>query len=182
MKLLPPGGTILLDDAHGAGTLGKTGRGTPEIAGVSSRHIIQTITLSKAFGVYGGAVLGPRKLREAIIARSRVFVGNTPLPLPLANAALKSIAILKSDRSLRARLNANVAYVKGGIVTFRLRNQGHAQPNHSLDSRKPRPNQAPQAQLVGSGYLSFFYKISRRAGERLFPFCALQRAHPWASF
>lgn len=116
LAALPPGGVLLLDDAHGAGTLGKTGRGTPEEAGVSSKRIIQTITLSKAFGVYGGAVLGPRKLREAIVARSRVFVGNTPLPLPLANAAIKSIAILKANRNLRTRLADNTAFVKTRLV------------------------------------------------------------------
>ena len=60
-------------------------------------------------------MLGPRKLRSDHRPQPR-FVGNTPLPLPLANAALKSIAILKSDRSLRARLNANVAYVKSELL------------------------------------------------------------------
>ncbi len=115
LKLLPPGSAILLDDAHGAGTLGKTGRGTPELADISGRRVIQTITLSKAFGVYGGAVLGPRKLREAIVAHSRVFVGNTPLPLPLAHAAIKSISILKSDRTLRKRLADNTAYIKAEL-------------------------------------------------------------------
>jgi 7-keto-8-aminopelargonate synthetase-like enzyme len=116
LAALPPGGLLLLDDAHGAGALGKTGRGTPEQCGVSSNRIIQTVTLSKAFGVYGGAILGTRKLREMIIARSRIFVGNTPLPLPLANAAIKSISILKADHGLRTRLVKNTAYVKAGLT------------------------------------------------------------------
>ena len=178
LKILPPGGTLLLDDAHGAGTLGKTGRGTPEISGVSTRHIIQTITLSKAFGVYGGAVLGPRKLREAIIAKSRIFVGNTPLPLPLANAALKSIAILKSDRRLRSRLNANVAYVKGELSRHGYEIKDTPSPIIPLILGKPRRSQPIEAPLDGRRYLSFFYKISRRTGERLFPFCDMQRAYP----
>jgi 7-keto-8-aminopelargonate synthetase-like enzyme len=116
LAVLPSGGGLLLDDAHGAGTLGKTGRGTPEQAGVSARRIIQTVTLSKAFGVYGGAVLGPRELREAIVARSRIFVGNTPLPLPLANAAITSIALLKADRNLRKRLINNTTFVKSALA------------------------------------------------------------------
>jgi len=117
LAILPASGLILLDDAHGAGILGKTGRGSLEYAGVSRERIIQTITLSKAFGVYGGAVLGSRELRSAIIARSRLFSGNTPLPLPLANAAIKSLAILKTDRRLRARLAANTAGVKGKLIS-----------------------------------------------------------------
>ena len=73
-----------MDDAHGAGVLGRTGKGAPEHAGVSRRQIIQTVTLSKAFGAYGGAILGPARLRQRMLDRSRMFVGSTPLPLPLA--------------------------------------------------------------------------------------------------
>jgi glycine C-acetyltransferase/8-amino-7-oxononanoate synthase len=115
LSVLPAGAIILLDDAHGAGVLGKNGRGSAEYAGVSTKRIIQTITLSKAFGVYGGAVLGTRELRSAILKRSRLFSGNTPLPLPLASAAIKSVAILKTDHALRARLATNVARVKSKL-------------------------------------------------------------------
>jgi len=58
LEVLPPAGSVLVDDAHGAGVLGKSGRGTAEYLGVSGERLIQTITLSKAFGVFGGAVLG----------------------------------------------------------------------------------------------------------------------------
>ena len=112
LKILGPHGMILLDDAHGAGVIGRTGRGTPEYAGVSRQRIIQTVTLSKAFGVYGGAILCSRALRGKMIAGSAMFAGSTPLPLPLAYAALRAIRLLKKDRSLLRRLNHNVQYVK----------------------------------------------------------------------
>ena len=88
-----------MDDAHGAGVLGRTGKGALEHAGVSRRRIIQTVTLSKSFGAYGGAILGTARLRQRILDRSRMFVGSTPLPLPLANAALAGVRILKADRA-----------------------------------------------------------------------------------
>jgi 7-keto-8-aminopelargonate synthetase-like enzyme len=112
LKILPRDSMLLADDAHGAGTLGTTGKGTPELEKISRRRIIQTITLSKAFGVYGGAILGSDLLREKILARSRMFVGSTPLPLPLANAALASIDRLKSRKNFRERLERNVKFVK----------------------------------------------------------------------
>jgi 7-keto-8-aminopelargonate synthetase-like enzyme len=112
LAALPASARILLDDAHGVGVLGKRGRGTLEHEHVSSNRIIQTITLSKAFGVYGGAVLGSKSLKAAIVARSRFFIGNTPLPPPLAAAALKSLETFKNDSRLRARLNRNTASVK----------------------------------------------------------------------
>ncbi len=115
LEALPHDAMVLVDDAHGAGVLGRNGRGTPEHEDVENERIIQTITLSKAFGVYGGAVLGPRKLNEAIIAGSRIFIGNTPLPLPLACAAIQSLAILKNGRQLRLRLARNANYVKAKL-------------------------------------------------------------------
>ena len=115
LRLLPPRATLLVDDAHGAGVLGKTGGGTAQYLGVPTRRFIRTITLSKALGVYGGAILGPRRVQRKILARSRLFVGNTPLPLPLAAAALAALAILRSDTQLRRRLVFNASYVKAAL-------------------------------------------------------------------
>lgn len=82
---------------------------------VDPQRIVQTITLSKAFGVYGGAILCSRKLAGEIFAKSKMFVGSTPLPLPLTNAALTSIAVLRTDKSLRRRLARNVDYTKAKL-------------------------------------------------------------------
>lgn len=115
LRVLPRNSTLLVDDAHGAGTLGKTGKGTLEIESVPRNQIIQTITLSKAFGIYGGVILCSRDLREKILGRSGIFVGSTPLPLPLTNAALVAIKILRTDKTLRRRLNQNIDFVKGEL-------------------------------------------------------------------
>ena len=112
LSVLPASGMILVDDAHGAGVLGHQGRGTPDHAGVDRRRIIQTITLSKALGSYGGAVLASRELRERIMATSNSFAGVTPFPLPLAAAALKSLELLAANPGWRAQLFANTAWVK----------------------------------------------------------------------
>src|SRR5439155_13186649 len=58
VRVLSRDAWMLVDDAHGAGVLGRTGKGSLEHAGVTRRRIIQTTTLSKAFGAYGGAILG----------------------------------------------------------------------------------------------------------------------------
>ena len=115
LKVLPRDALILVDDAHGAGVLGRNGQGAPEHAGVSRRRIIQTVTLSKSFGAYGGAILGTTQLRQQILDRSRMFVGSTPLPLPLANAELAGVRILKADKTLRPRLMRNAARVKTAL-------------------------------------------------------------------
>jgi 8-amino-7-oxononanoate synthase len=115
LKVLPASGLILLDDAHAAGMIGATGRGTVEYAGVPRRRIVQTVTLSKAFGCFGGAILCSTAWREKIMTTSPMFAGGTPLPLPLANAALRSMELLRSDPGLRCRLSRNVTYVKTAL-------------------------------------------------------------------
>ncbi len=115
LQVLPTDAWLLVDDSHAAGVLGQTGKGSLEYERVSRSRIIQTITLSKAFGVYGGAVLGKRTLRQAIIDRSPMFIGSTPLPLPLACAALESLRLLSGDKSFLKRLTANTRRVKAGL-------------------------------------------------------------------
>jgi 7-keto-8-aminopelargonate synthetase-like enzyme len=115
LEILPKDAVILVDDAHGAGVIGKTGKGAVEHEGVSRKRIIQTITLSKAFGTYGGAILATESLRKKIVDKSMMFLGSTPLPLPLTNAAMKSVQILKDDKSLRGRSVANVRLVKEAL-------------------------------------------------------------------
>jgi len=115
LKILPKDGLILLDDAHGAGVLGRTGKGTLEYAGVNRERIIQTITLSKAFGSYGGAILGRAQLRKRIRERSYIFIGSTPLPLPLVSASLESVKILRTEKTRKTRLAHNTTYVKSKL-------------------------------------------------------------------
>ncbi|HXA45031.1 MAG TPA: pyridoxal phosphate-dependent aminotransferase family protein [Candidatus Angelobacter sp.] len=112
LNLLPAAGRILVDDAHGAGVLGATGRGTLEEQAAGRRQIIQCATLSKAFGAYGGVVLASHELRLKIIARSRVFTGTTPLPPPLAGAGLAALRILANGTRLRAKLFTNLGYTR----------------------------------------------------------------------
>lgn len=115
LKVLPRHAALLVDDAHGAGVLGANGRGSVEHAGAKVRGIIQTVTLSKAMGVYGGVILGSDALRQKVLERSNLFVGSTPLPLPIANAALQALKILESQKANRARLVRNGRYVKSAL-------------------------------------------------------------------
>jgi 7-keto-8-aminopelargonate synthetase-like enzyme len=111
-RVLSRDGRILVDDAHGAGVLGKNGRGTAEFEGIEDARLIRTITLSKAFGVYGGAILGPSELRAAILEKSRLFVGNTPLPPPLVEAGMEALRWIRGRPALRNRLAHNTRFLR----------------------------------------------------------------------
>ncbi|HSB81240.1 MAG TPA: pyridoxal phosphate-dependent aminotransferase family protein, partial [Candidatus Methylomirabilis sp.] len=78
------GGALLVDDAHGIAVVGPTGKGSPEEAGLSGGSFIQTGTLSKGLGAFGGLVAGQTGLAGKIAEKSLAFVGGTPIPPPLA--------------------------------------------------------------------------------------------------
>lgn len=151
LERLPKTAMILVDDAHGAGVLGARGRGTPEYEGLDRRRLIQTLTLSKAFGAYGGAILGSRALREAIIERSDVFAGNTPLPLPLAAAALAAVRLVRTRPGLRQRLHRNSVWFKERLRAAGLNVPEHPGPIVSLEPRSARQAKHIARQLLAAG-------------------------------
>ncbi|HVV73697.1 MAG TPA: pyridoxal phosphate-dependent aminotransferase family protein [Verrucomicrobiae bacterium] len=150
-RLLPPDALLLVDDAHGVGVLGRTGKGTPEYTGLSRSRVVQTVTLSKAFGVYGGAVIGSKTIRNRIIERSRLFIGSTPLPLPLANAALVSLQLLRTDKQLRLRLRKNVGYIRSEMNRNLFSVPKTPGPVLGLEPRSPRATQVILRSLLRSG-------------------------------
>ena len=79
----------VVDDCHGTGAYGETGRGTPEYTG-GKPDIINT-TFGKAFGVNGGAILGSPELIEAVRQKSDTYIYTNPLSAADCTAAIKSI-------------------------------------------------------------------------------------------
>jgi 7-keto-8-aminopelargonate synthetase-like enzyme len=158
LAVLPKDAMLLLDDAHGGGVLGRTGKGTIEHAGISRRRIIQTVTFSKAFGAYGGAILGTARFRQAVLDRSRMFVGSTPLPLPLANAALAGVRILKANPSLRTKLNHNATHVKTALRAAGLPLPETPGPIIPIIPRRPSEAAHLQRRLLSAGIFPPFIK------------------------
>lgn len=103
-----PGALLWVDDSHAAGILGKGGRGTIEHFAISRRGILQTITFSKAFGTYGGAILCAGHLAKNILNGTGALTGSTPLPLPIVNAALTALRLVRDDTALAKRLRKNI--------------------------------------------------------------------------
>jgi 8-amino-7-oxononanoate synthase len=110
---VPASTWILADDSHGAGVLGHNGRGTHETLDLSRERLIQTTTLSKAFGCFGGVINTSREIANLIRGRSGSFGGSTPFPLPCAAAALEAVRLL-DDSSFRERLRRNCVRVGAG--------------------------------------------------------------------
>lgn len=91
---------VILDDSHGLGVLGKTGRGTAEHFGVMDEIDIFTGTLGKALGAgTGGFVAGPSAITETLIQKSRPHLFSNALPPSVAAAGIKSLELLRSNPS-----------------------------------------------------------------------------------
>ena len=178
LKSLPRDGVVLLDDAHGAGVLGKTGKGSVEEAGVGRSRVIQTIALSKAFGVYGGAILCGEDLRQKVQAKSRVFHGNTPVPLPIASAALAAVALLSSRKALRIRLFRNIERVRIAFRKMGYHSTENSSPIIQLLLRHPGQLASLKQILIANGVFPSFIKYPGGPANGYFRFAISSEHSP----
>ncbi|MBU6467941.1 MAG: 8-amino-7-oxononanoate synthase [Betaproteobacteria bacterium] len=102
---------IYLDDAHGFGVLGSTGRGILEHFAINSCRIVYMATLGKAMGVFGALVSGDEMLIDWILQKSRSYIFTTGSPPVLAAGVLAAISLLQTDLSYHTRLKELIAYL-----------------------------------------------------------------------
>ena len=108
----PEGLITVVDDSHGIGAFGKTGRGTEEIVGTKADVLVGTF--GKAFGVNGGFVSSSREIIEAIRQKADTYIYTNPLSVADCAAATVSIDITDSDEGLSRLKN-----VRDRIAQFR---------------------------------------------------------------
>lgn len=108
---------VLVDDSHGTGVMGATGRGTAEHFGVLGEVDVITSTLGKALGgAAGGFVAGPASLCDMLTQRSRPQLFSNALPPTVAASALASVRYLETHPELVQRLHDNARYFRSAIA------------------------------------------------------------------
>ncbi|MEV0144078.1 MULTISPECIES: aminotransferase class I/II-fold pyridoxal phosphate-dependent enzyme [unclassified Nonomuraea] len=103
------GALLVVDEAHSLGVVGEHGRGVVHSTGLfRESHIVRTVTLSKALGSQGGAVLGEPEVIETLVDTGRSFIFDTGLAPASVAAASAAVDILLHQPELprRARLRA----------------------------------------------------------------------------
>jgi glycine C-acetyltransferase len=99
---------VMVDDSHAVGFTGATGRGTPELFGVTDKVDIFTGTLGKALGgASGGYVSGRAEIVEMLRQRSRPYLFSNSLAPSITGAALAALDLISSSGELLDRLRAN---------------------------------------------------------------------------
>jgi glycine C-acetyltransferase len=110
------GATVLVDDAHGTGTLGNTGRGSSERCGVASEVDIVVGTLGKSLGSFGAFVAGSRALRDLLVNTARSFIFSCALAPPQVAAARAALAVMRREPWRRERLAQNADRLRDGLA------------------------------------------------------------------
>jgi 8-amino-7-oxononanoate synthase len=104
---------LIVDDAHGTGTMGAHGRGTLEAMGLEGRVPIVVTTLSKTFGGIGGLLFGPGEVLEHVKHTARSFLFSASLPVPVVAAASTILDMIEEDgESLVDELHQKAEYFR----------------------------------------------------------------------
>src|SRR6476646_494720 len=106
---------MLVDDAHGFGTLGKTGAGAGEAQGVQDKIDLYFSTFAKSMASIGAFVAGDKAIIDYIRynIRSQIFAKSLPMPLVLGN--LKRLELLRTQPELREKLWQNARKLQDGL-------------------------------------------------------------------
>ncbi|MEK6643681.1 MAG: aminotransferase class I/II-fold pyridoxal phosphate-dependent enzyme [Planctomycetota bacterium] len=111
------GALLIVDDSHGVGVCGPTGKGVAEHYGLFGKIDCMTGTLGKALGgAAGGYVASRSNLVELMHQKSRPQIFSNAVPPGTAGAATKAIEILLRDPSRVTKLRANVNYMREGLA------------------------------------------------------------------
>jgi glycine C-acetyltransferase len=109
------GAIMMIDDAHASGVLGTGGAGTVDHFGLHGRVDIQVGTLSKAIGVLGGFIAGPRHLIDWLQNRGRPFLFSTSAPPAVVAACLAALDVIREEPDRLSRLWSNTELFKAGL-------------------------------------------------------------------
>jgi glycine C-acetyltransferase len=147
---------LMVDDAHGTGVLGRTGRGTAEQFGLGSRIDIHMGTLGKALGGFGAFVAASRDIIDYLVNRARSFIYSTSLPPPVLASSLAALDIVDSSEGLdlRQRLSGHAAFLRQSLQSSgfdTLGSETHIVPILTGDSQ--RTMDFSQALLAGGIYV-----------------------------
>jgi 8-amino-7-oxononanoate synthase len=110
------GAWLMVDDAHGLGIVGATGRGTCEHFGLNAGDVPVLVgTFGKAFGTFGAFVAGDSDLIEFLIQKSRTYIYTTALPPALAAATRAALDVSQREAWRREKVLALVQRFRRGL-------------------------------------------------------------------
>ncbi len=116
------GADVMVDDAHGTGAIGKTGRGTLEHFGMEGSVEFLCGTFSKSLGTIGGFTASSQEVVSYLKLKSRPFIFSASPPPSSMATVLACLDVMDSEPELMERLRANTSFLREGLegAGFRL--------------------------------------------------------------
>jgi glycine C-acetyltransferase len=153
---------VMVDDAHAAGFVGKTGRGTPEYCGVQGRVDVITGTLGKALGgASGGYTSGRKEIVSLLRQRSRPYLFSNSVAPPIVAASLKALELLTASTELRDKLEENTKYFRAALTERGLTIKPGVHPIVPIMLGDAALSQKFAARMLEKGVyvIGFFYPV-----------------------
>jgi len=153
---------VMVDDAHAAGFIGKTGRGTPEYCGVQGRVDVITGTLGKALGgASGGYTSGRKEIVALLRQRSRPYLFSNTVAPPIVAASLKALELLTNSTELRDKLEGNTKYFRAALTERGLTIKAGTHPIVPIMLGDAALSQKFAARMLEKGVyvIGFFYPV-----------------------
>ena len=161
---------FVLDDSHGVGAFGETGRGTEEHTGSVPVDVLIG-TLGKAFGVNGGYVTSTASMTRFLRESSPMYIYSNPITVGEAAAALKSLEIVDSGegRALLGRLRALTKRFEEGLGRIGIETIPGEHPVVPLMIRDTAATRALVSYLYENGVLmtGLAYPVVPRGDEEI---------------
>jgi 8-amino-7-oxononanoate synthase len=141
---------LVVDDAHGLGVIGATGRGSCEHFGLGAAEVpILVGTFGKAFGTFGAFVAGDADVIEYLIQKSRTYIYTTALPPAVAAATRAALRVSEKESWRREKVLSLSARFRRGIDACGLEARGlegrSLSTGLAVEPRNPRTGTAPPA-------------------------------------
>jgi glycine C-acetyltransferase len=153
---------VMVDDAHAAGFIGKSGRGTPEHCGVQGRVDVITGTLGKALGgASGGYTSGRKEIVALLRQRSRPYLFSNTVAPPIVAASLKALELLTASTELRDKLEENTKYFRAALTEKGLTIKPGTHPIVPIMLGDAALSQKFAARMLEKGVyvIGFFYPV-----------------------
>lgn len=109
------GAMLMVDDAHGEGVLGESGRGIVDHFKLHGKVDVEVGTMSKAFGVVGGLAAGRTEIIEWLSQRGRPFLFSSAMTIPDVAACIAAVKLLTKSGALVKKLWKNADYLRAGL-------------------------------------------------------------------
>lgn len=145
---------LIVDDAHGLGVIGATGRGIVEHYELENSDVPVLVgTLGKAFGTYGAFIAGSSELIELLVQKARTYIYTTALPQPVAAASRKALEIAQRESWRRERVLALAARFRAAARQLDLHLASSETPIQPVILGAADAAVRAQNQLLESGFL-----------------------------